>query len=76
MNPDMEVIKEILLKHDPTIKEELEAGLDASDNLFENIDFLNELVNNKLPCLDSMDIVLISDHLMKLEKKYYGYPYD
>ena len=72
MSQEIEEIKRILLKYNPTIKETLDIGLVDSKSIYDLEEFLNEITNNKLiNNLDSMDIVLIIDQLQKLEKKKY-----
>lgn len=70
MNPEIEEIKKILLKYDPTIKEKLDTGLVESKSIYDLEEFLNEIINNVLTNhIDTMDIVLIVEQLSKLEKK-------
>ena len=70
MSQEIEEIKKILLKYDPTIKEKLEEGLVESKSIYDLEEFLNEIINNVLTNhIDTMDIVLIVEQLSKLEKK-------
>lgn len=70
MNQEIEEIKKILLKYDPTIKEKLDTGLVESKSIYDLEEFLNEIINNVLTNhIDTMDIVLIVEQLSKLEKK-------
>ena len=70
MNQEIEEIKKILLKYDPTIKEKLDTGLVESKSIYDLEEFLNEIINNVLTNhIDIMDIVLIVEQLSKLEKK-------
>ena len=70
MNQEIERIKKILLKYDPTIKEKLDTGLVESKSIYDLEEFLNEIINNVLTNhIDTMDIVLIVEQLSKLEKK-------
>ena len=67
MNQEIEEIKKILLKYNPTIKEKLDEGLVESKSIYDLEEFIDESV--KITDLDIMDIVLIVDELRKLEKK-------
>lgn len=70
MGQEIEEIKKILLKYDPTIKEKLEEGLVDSKSIYDLEEFLNEIINNVLTKnVDTMDIILIVEQLDKLEKK-------
>lgn len=70
MNQEIEEIKKILLKYDPTIKEKLDTGLVESKSIYDLEEFLNEIINNVLTNhIDTIDIVLIVEQLSKLEKK-------
>ena len=70
MNQEIEEIKKILLKYDPTIKEKLDRGLVESKSIYDLEEFLNEIINNVLTNhIDTIDIVLIVEQLSKLEKK-------
>ena len=70
MNQEIEEIKKILLKYDPTIKEKLDTGLVESKSIYDLEEFLNEIINNVLTNhIDTMDIVLIVEQLSKLDKK-------
>ena len=70
MNQEIEEIKKILLKYDPTIKEKLDTGLVESKSIYDLEEFLNEIINNVLTNhIDTMDIVLIVEQLSKLENK-------
>ena len=72
MSKEIEEIKRILLKYNPTIKETLDTGLVETKSTYELEEFLNEITNKKLiNNLESMDIVLICEHLRELEKKKY-----
>ena len=70
MSKEIEEIKRILLKYNPTIKETLDTGLIDSKSTYELEEFLNEITNKKLiNNLESMDIVLVIEQLQKLEEK-------
>ncbi len=70
MGQEIEEIKKILLKYDPTIKEKLEEGLVDSKSIYDLEEFLNEIINNVLTKnVDTMDLILIVEQLDKLEKK-------
>lgn len=70
MNQEIEEIKKILLKYDPTIKEKLEEGLVESKSIYDLEEFLNEIINNVLTKnVDTMALILIVEQLDKLEKK-------
>ena len=70
MNQEIEEIKKILHKYDPTIKEKLDTGLVESKSIYDLEEFLNEIINNVLTNhIDTIDIVLIVEQLSKLEKK-------
>lgn len=70
MSKEIEEIKRILLKYNPTIKETLDTGLVETKSTYELEEFLNEITNKKLiNNLESMDIVLVIEQLQKLEEK-------
>ena len=70
MSKEIEEIKRILLKYNPTIKETLDTGLVETKSTYELEEFLNEITNKKLiNNLESMDIVLVIEQLQKLEDK-------
>lgn len=70
MGQEIEEIKKIILKYDPTIKEKLEEGLVDSKSIYDLEEFLNEIINNVLTKnVDTMDLILIVEQLDKLEKK-------
>ena len=70
MGQEIEEIKKILLKYDPTIKEKLEEGLVDSKSIYDLEEFLNEIINNVLTKnVDTMALILIVEQLDKLEKK-------
>ena len=70
MNQEIEEIKKILLKYDPTIKEKLDTGLVESKSIYDLEEFLNEIINNVLTNhIDTIDIFFIVEQLSKLEKK-------
>lgn len=70
MGQEIEEIKKILLKYDPTIKEKLEEGLVDSKSIYDLEEILNEIINNVLTKnVDTMDLILIVEQLDKLEKK-------
>ena len=70
MGQEIEEIKKIILKYDPTIKEKLEEGLVDSKSIYDLEEFLNEIINNVLTKnVDTMDLILIVEQLNKLEKK-------
>lgn len=69
MGQEIEEIKKILLKYNPTIKEELDIGLVESKSIYDLEEFLNVIVNKELNGIDTLDIVLIVEQLRKLEEK-------
>ena len=70
MGQEIEEIKKIILKYDPTIKEKLEEGLVDSKSIYDLEEFLNEIINNVLTKnVDTMALILIVEQLDKLEKK-------
>lgn len=69
MGQEIEEIKKILLKYNPTIKEALDAGLVESKSIYDLEEFLNVIVNKELNGIDTLDIVLIVEQLQKLEEK-------
>lgn len=72
MSQEIEEIKKILLKYNPTIKEKLDTGLVDSKSIYDLEECLNEITKNDLRNnIDTMDIVLICDQLRKLEEKKY-----
>lgn len=71
MSKELEEIKEILLKYNPTIKETLDAGLVESKSAYMLEEFLNEIINKEVTDIDIMDLVLIVDQLREHDKIYY-----
>ena len=70
MSQEIEEIKKILLKYNPTIKEKLDAGLVESKSAYQIEEFLNEIVN-EVPDIDMMDTALIVNQILEHNKKYY-----
>ena len=68
MSKELEKIKRILLKYNPTIKKKLDEGLVDSKSIWDLEEVLNQM-NKYVPDLEMMDIVLIVEELRKLEKK-------
>ena len=71
MSQEIEEIKRILLKYNPSIKETLDEGIVESKSAYQIEEFLNEVVNKEITDFDMMDVVLITNQLNKHDRKYY-----